>query len=69
MAYSTTGVDKMATGKQYADGVTAATGVLNQYIAKVPWEFKTVVSNIPQAQFDQFAAAISRAVVDAVIPK
>lgn len=59
----------MATGKQYADGATAASGILNQYIAKVPWEFKTVVSNIPQAQLDQFAAAISRAVVDAVIPK
>jgi len=59
----------MATDKQYADGATAATGVLNQYIAKVPWEFKTVVSNVPQEQFDQFAAAMSRAVVDAVIPK
>jgi len=58
-----------ATQQQYADGAAAATGVLNQYIAKVPWELKTVVSNVPQAQLDQFATAISRAVVDAVIPK
>jgi hypothetical protein len=59
----------MATDQQYTAAEAAVMTVLQQYIAQVPWEFKTVVSNIPQEQLDQFVATVSKAALDAAIPK
>jgi len=58
-----------ATSQQYAAATAAVTKVLDQYIAQVPWEFKAAVSNIPSAKLEQFCAVMSKAALDAAIPK
>jgi len=58
-----------ATPQQYAAGSAAVMKVLQQYIAQVPWEFKAAVDNVPQAQLEQAAAAMSKAALDAAIQK
>jgi hypothetical protein len=58
-----------ATPQQYTAAEAAVMKVLQQYIAQVPWEFKAAIDNVPSEQLAQAAAALSKAALDAAIPK